>query len=48
MPSPFIRSFSQLESLDPGRPVVTLFSGGLDSSYLLLRLAAWASARCTP
>ncbi|QGV79467.1 argininosuccinate synthase-related protein [Streptomyces ficellus] len=39
MPStPLIRSFSQLESLDPDRPVVTLFSGGLDSSYLLLRL----------
>ncbi|MFD0423372.1 argininosuccinate synthase-related protein [Streptomyces parvus] len=33
-----IRSFSQLEELDPDRPVVTLFSGGLDSSYLLLRL----------
>ncbi|MFF4228200.1 argininosuccinate synthase-related protein [Streptomyces sp. NPDC001820] len=38
MTSPLIRSFSQLESLDPARPVVTLFSGGLDSSYLLLRL----------
>ncbi len=38
MRSPLIRSFSQLESLDPDRPVVTLFSGGLDSSYLLLRL----------
>lgn len=36
--SPLIRSFSQLETLDPDRPVVTLFSGGLDSSYLLLRL----------
>ncbi|WP_199824777.1 argininosuccinate synthase-related protein [Cellulomonas timonensis] len=35
-----IRSFSQLhtEVADRGRPVVTLFSGGLDSSYLLLRL----------
>ncbi|MFI6372220.1 argininosuccinate synthase-related protein [Streptomyces sp. NPDC050546] len=38
MRSPLIRSFSQLGSLDPDRPVVTLFSGGLDSSYLLLRL----------
>ncbi|MCX5421490.1 2OG-Fe dioxygenase family protein [Streptomyces sp. NBC_00078] len=38
MRSPLIRSFSQLDSLDPGRSVVTLFSGGLDSSYLLLRL----------
>ncbi|SMQ15965.1 argininosuccinate synthase [Streptomyces sp. Ag82_O1-12] len=38
MRSPLIRSFSQLDSLDPCRPVVTLFSGGLDSSYLLLRL----------
>ncbi|AMW10190.1 argininosuccinate synthase [Streptomyces qaidamensis] len=38
MRSPLIRSFSQLDSLDPDRPVVTLFSGGLDSSYLLLRL----------
>ncbi|MFD7625437.1 argininosuccinate synthase-related protein [Streptomyces sp. NPDC059851] len=35
-----IRSFRQLttETMDPERPVVTLFSGGLDSSYLLLRL----------
>ncbi|MFF9393455.1 argininosuccinate synthase-related protein [Streptomyces griseoluteus] len=34
-----VRSFRHIESrLDPGRPVVTLFSGGLDSSYLLLRL----------
>lgn len=38
MQSPLIRSFSQLDTLDPNRPVVTLFSGGLDSSYLLLRL----------
>ncbi|MEU1001676.1 argininosuccinate synthase-related protein [Streptomyces tibetensis] len=38
MRSPLIRSFSQLDSLDPDLPVVTLFSGGLDSSYLLLRL----------
>ncbi|MFB7754439.1 argininosuccinate synthase-related protein [Streptomyces sp. NPDC056121] len=35
-----LRSFADLspERLDPKRPVVTLFSGGLDSSYLLLRL----------
>ncbi|MGE7435335.1 argininosuccinate synthase-related protein [Kitasatospora sp. NPDC001175] len=35
-----IRSFRQLttEALDPDEPVVTLFSGGLDSTYLLLRL----------
>ncbi|MGW7025163.1 argininosuccinate synthase-related protein [Streptomyces decoyicus] len=35
-----IRSFRQLTPavLDPSRPVVTLFSGGLDSTYLLLRL----------
>jgi argininosuccinate synthase len=35
-----IRSFRQLTPavLDPDRPVVTLFSGGLDSTYLLLRL----------
>ncbi|MDQ0749079.1 argininosuccinate synthase [Streptomyces africanus] len=38
MRPPLIRSFSQLEDLAPGQPVVTLFSGGLDSSYLLLRL----------
>ncbi|MFE6053966.1 argininosuccinate synthase-related protein [Kitasatospora sp. NPDC056446] len=39
MAPPLIRSFRQIESLlDPSRPVVTLFSGGLDSSYLLLRL----------
>ncbi|MGW4193876.1 argininosuccinate synthase-related protein [Streptomyces sp. NPDC005004] len=39
MHTPPIRSFRQIESrLDPSRPVVTLFSGGLDSSYLLLRL----------
>lgn len=37
-PSPLVRSFGQLAGLDPDRPVVTLFSGGLDSSYLLLRL----------
>ncbi|MCX5561675.1 argininosuccinate synthase-related protein [Streptomyces sp. NBC_00038] len=36
-----IRSFADLtsERFDRGRPVVTLFSGGLDSSYLLHRLA---------
>ncbi|MEU8998343.1 argininosuccinate synthase-related protein [Streptomyces caniferus] len=36
----FIRSFRQLspDVLDPDAPIVTLFSGGLDSSYLLLRL----------
>ncbi|WP_328912270.1 MULTISPECIES: argininosuccinate synthase-related protein [unclassified Streptomyces] len=35
-----IRSFQQItaENLDVRRPVVTLFSGGLDSSYLLHRL----------
>ncbi|MFF4323843.1 argininosuccinate synthase-related protein [Streptomyces sp. NPDC001568] len=35
-----IRSFRQLgtDVLPPDSPVVTLFSGGLDSSYLLLRL----------
>ncbi|MFJ3304918.1 argininosuccinate synthase-related protein [Streptomyces sp. NPDC086549] len=38
VPAPIVRSFSQLAELDPDRPVVTLFSGGLDSSYLLLRL----------
>ncbi|MEU8683759.1 argininosuccinate synthase-related protein [Streptomyces sp. NPDC048611] len=39
MAPPPIRSFSQLDTLlDPTRPVVTLFSGGLDSSYLLLKL----------
>lgn len=39
-PDRLIRSFRQLTPavLDPSRPVVTLFSGGLDSSYLLLRL----------
>ncbi|MFF2662942.1 argininosuccinate synthase-related protein [Kitasatospora sp. NPDC058032] len=38
--SRIIRSFRQLtpDHLDPAAPVVTLFSGGLDSSYLLLRL----------
>ncbi|MEN8652241.1 argininosuccinate synthase-related protein [Streptomyces sp. 21So2-11] len=36
---PTIRSFHQIESnLNPALPIVTLFSGGLDSSYLLLRL----------
>ncbi|MFJ8828029.1 argininosuccinate synthase-related protein [Streptomyces sp. NPDC102467] len=39
MHTPPIRSFRQIEELiDPSRPVVTLFSGGLDSTYLLLRL----------
>ncbi|WP_329127572.1 argininosuccinate synthase-related protein [Streptomyces caniferus] len=38
MAPPPIRSFAQLDALDPARPVVTLFSGGLDSSYLLLKL----------
>jgi argininosuccinate synthase len=35
-----LRSFRQIESADIDRslPVVTLFSGGLDSTYLLLRL----------
>ncbi|MGW4439646.1 argininosuccinate synthase-related protein [Streptomyces sp. NPDC004596] len=33
-----IRSFHDLGTLDPHRPVVTLFSGGLDSTYLLHRL----------
>ncbi|MBG6181875.1 MULTISPECIES: argininosuccinate synthase-related protein [unclassified Arthrobacter] len=35
-----IRSFAQLEnaSIDPSLPIVTLFSGGLDSTYLLYRL----------
>ncbi|MGW8700531.1 asparagine synthase-related protein [Streptomyces eurythermus] len=37
-PSRLVRSFGRLADLDPDRPVVTLFSGGLDSSYLLLRL----------
>jgi argininosuccinate synthase len=38
--SRLIRSFQQLtmDRLDAGVPVVTLFSGGLDSSYLLHRL----------
>jgi argininosuccinate synthase len=38
--SQLIRSFAQLENaiLDPTDPVVTLFSGGLDSTYLLYRL----------
>lgn len=37
--SQLIRSFDDLtDRLDPCRPVITLFSGGLDSSYLLLRL----------
>ncbi|WP_394617092.1 argininosuccinate synthase-related protein [Lentzea sp. JNUCC 0626] len=39
MQRPLVRSFRQLETeLDPASPIVTLFSGGLDSSYLLLRL----------
>ncbi|MFC9281162.1 argininosuccinate synthase-related protein [Streptomyces collinus] len=33
-----IRSFPDLDALDPHRPVLTLFSGGLDSTYLLHRL----------
>lgn len=37
--TPPIRSFRQVEAeLQPSHPVVTLFSGGLDSTYLLLRL----------
>ncbi|MFF0087449.1 argininosuccinate synthase-related protein [Streptomyces canus] len=38
---PLIRSFRDLESgaIDRDQPVVTLFSGGLDSTYLLHRLA---------
>lgn len=38
--SQLIRSFAQLENaiLNPADPVVTLFSGGLDSTYLLYRL----------
>ena len=38
--SQLIRSFTQLENanIDPAEPVVTLFSGGLDSTYLLYRL----------
>ncbi|WP_307789430.1 asparagine synthase-related protein [Mycolicibacterium baixiangningiae] len=33
------RSFDEIDQhLDRNRPVVTLFSGGLDSTYLLLRL----------
>ena len=38
--SRIVRSFAQLESgeVDLHAPVVTLFSGGLDSTYLLLRL----------
>lgn len=37
--TPAIRSFRQIEkSIFGGRPVVTLFSGGLDSTYLLLKL----------
>lgn len=36
---PSVRSFRQLTAApDPAAPVLTLFSGGLDSSYLLLRL----------
>ncbi|WP_086801008.1 argininosuccinate synthase-related protein [Streptomyces caniscabiei] len=38
--TPTVRSFRDLDTIDLGRglPVVTLFSGGLDSSYLLYRL----------
>lgn len=38
--STLIRSFGQLENTDlaPDAPIVTLFSGGLDSTYLLHRL----------
>lgn len=41
-----IRSFRDLtgHGFDLGRPVVTLFSGGLDSSYLLLRLVQAGAA----
>ncbi|MEV7652919.1 argininosuccinate synthase-related protein [Streptomyces anulatus] len=35
-----IRSFHDLNRLEPSLPVVTLFSGGLDSTYLLYRLAS--------
>ncbi|MFH9198723.1 argininosuccinate synthase-related protein [Streptomyces anulatus] len=35
-----IRSFHDLTRLEPSLPVVTLFSGGLDSTYLLYRLAS--------
>ncbi|MBO1335679.1 argininosuccinate synthase-related protein [Streptomyces sp. VRA16 Mangrove soil] len=40
-PTPRIRSFADLAGpgIDRHRPVVTLFSGGLDSTYLLHRLA---------
>jgi argininosuccinate synthase len=40
--TPLIRSFQHLTdgTMDAGPPVVTLFSGGLDSSYLLQRLRA--------
>jgi argininosuccinate synthase len=33
-----IRTFDDLAAADPDAPVVTLFSGGLDSAYLLYRL----------
>jgi argininosuccinate synthase len=38
--SELIRSFAQLENanLDPAEPAVTLFGGGLDSTYLRYRL----------
>lgn len=35
-----VRSFHDLTRLEPSLPVVTLFSGGLDSTYLLYRLAS--------
>ncbi|WP_033348783.1 argininosuccinate synthase-related protein [Kitasatospora aureofaciens] len=40
MTSQVLRSFGELDTIarDPSAPVVTLFSGGLDSSYLLHRL----------
>ncbi|MET9466752.1 argininosuccinate synthase-related protein [Streptomyces sp. NPDC006544] len=40
VPRPLVRSFADLspQRFDRARPLVTLFSGGLDSSYLLHRL----------
>src|SRR4051794_29806718 len=35
---PSIHSFADIRRIDPATPVVTLFSGGLDSAYLLLKL----------
>jgi argininosuccinate synthase len=35
---PSIHSFADISRIDPSTPVVTLFSGGLDSAYLLLKL----------